>query len=285
MTFETFRGPGGSDLVFQRDDATAPWKDTPTAILAHGFPRNSNLWYSWVPLLAADVRVIRPDLRGLGRSTVPVETFRNSVDSLVLDALALLDFLRVEKAIWIGEATGAVVGAELAARVPQRLHCLVVMTLPLEVRAQRLVEHTTDMRPGEALFGSAGIDFMLRYGMREWGRVSARNRPWLREAPEGYVEWYVNQIALNDPLLCAEFYRPMPDVDLRATVSRIQVPTLYLEGSRDQMLLEEHRALLASLPHVRFATIDGPGIDIGYSRPGQCVEEVRRFLRGLGVLA
>ena len=281
ITIRAFRGPGGNQLAYRSDDFTPPWNEAPIAVLAHGFPRNSKFWYAWVPDLVGSYRVIRPDLRGLGRSQLPIEDFQNSVDSMVLDAISLLDHLRVKKAVWIGEATGAVIGMHLAVRIPHRLLALVVMSLPIELREERPPEHVADLRPGEAIIGQAGIDFMLSQGMREWGRVSVRNRPWLKEAPEDYVEWYLDQISRGDPKLCAAFHRAVVNLDLVDLISEITVPTLYLDGSRDSILLSRDRQLLEQSDHIQIQNIDGPGIDIGFARPSQCVDATRHFLESL----
>ena len=47
----------------------------------------------------------------------------------------------------------------------------------------------------------------------------------------------------------------------------------------------EHLAALERSPNVRISTVDGPGIDIGYARPDDCVAEVKMFLRELGLVA
>src|SRR5439155_23473705 len=105
MSVESFRGPGGASLYYRDDDFTDPWEKRPIVILAHGHPRNSNMWYAWVPGLARDFRVVRPDLRGLGLSKVPIEGYKNSPEVLMQDAIALMDHLRADKVVWIGEAT------------------------------------------------------------------------------------------------------------------------------------------------------------------------------------
>ena len=171
MSVESFRGPGGESLYYRYDDFTDPWEDAPTAILCHGHPRNSNLWYAWVPLLSRHLRVARIDMRGLGLSKVPVETFHNSPDSLVLDAIALLDHLKLDKAVWIGEATGALLGLLLAMRVPERLHALVFMSVPLRIMDSPIYSMNQDLRPGESIVGQASIDYMLAHGMRQWADV------------------------------------------------------------------------------------------------------------------
>ena len=274
VSVESFRGPGGATLYYRYDDFTDPWSVRPTIVMAHGHPRNSNMWYAWVPGLARDFRVVRTDLRGLGLSKVPIETFQNSVESLMLDAIALFDHLRIDKAIWIGEATGAMLGIYLATTVPERLHCLVAMSIALRIR---------DAPVPSALAGKEGMELMLKKGMRSWAQTSVRNRPWHREAPPGYVQWYADQIAQNDPRLAAEFYRPMPEIDALPLLKDIGVPTLYLTGDRDQMALPEHLEALRQNPKTRVASITGPGYDIGYARTEACLAEVRGFFRELGL--
>ena len=286
MSVESFRGPGGAKLFYRYDDFTDPWEDAPTAFMAHGQPRNSNLWYAWVPALSRHLRIVRTDLRGLGLSKVPLETFKNSLDSMMLDAIALMDHLRLSKVIWIGEATGAIVGLSLAIRVPERLHGLVVMSAPLKPgEAHPRKDAPEDPRRSDSAGGHGSVELMLTKGMREWARASVRSRPWMNEAPSGYVEWYIDQISSNDSRLVAEVHQAMPTVDLTPVVKDIGVPTMYLVGDRDPVLTDEHRELLEQVPNVRLIPIEGPGIDIGYARPDACAAEVKVFLRELGVLS
>lgn len=120
--------------------------------------------------------------------------------------------------------------------------------------------------------------------MREWARVSVRARPWMREAPKAYVNWYVDQISQSDPLLAAEFYRGMAAVDFVPLLKDIRVPTLYLEGTRDRLITGDEREALVKAPNVRTVAVDGPSYDIGYARPEACAAQVQAFLTELRVL-
>ena len=224
------------------------------------------------------------DTRGLGLSKVPVETYQNSLDILVLDAIALMDHLKQDKVIWIGDATWALLGYSLGIRVPERLHPLVVMTAPLRTSDAVLYDRTQDLHLGESIRGEDSIIFMLSKGMRAWADVSVRTRPRMKDAPPAHVEWHIDQISQNDPRLAGEFYRPMPQVDLFSTINDIGVPTLHIDGDRDSALKADHREVLEQIPNVRIVTLEGPGIDIGYARPDACAEQVKAFLRELGLL-
>ena len=284
MTVESFRGPGGATLSYRRDDFTDPWIEAPTIVLQHGFPRNSNMFYAWVPHLARDFRVVRPDLRGLGLSKVPSQGFENSLESLRSDAVALFDHLNADKVIWVGEATGGLLGMTLGALVPERIMGVIVFTSSLSMTNWRLPEYAKDLAPGEAVLGTDGMAYMQRAGMRAWARACAKTRPWLQREPSpDYVEWYVNELTNNDPLLCAEFFRPMPAVDVRPYLPAMRVPLLYLDGTWGHALDRDDLTFLKQQACATVVEIDGPGMDLGYARPEACVTEVRAWLTSFGI--
>ena len=79
------RGAGLS-IHYHIDDFTDPWVESPMLLLQHGNGRSGHFWYRWVPLLAGHFKVVRPDMRGLGRSTRPADLERSlTLDSLVGD--------------------------------------------------------------------------------------------------------------------------------------------------------------------------------------------------------
>ena len=45
------------------------WRSPETVMLVHGVAESSRAWFAWVPHLARHFRLLRPDLRGFGRST------------------------------------------------------------------------------------------------------------------------------------------------------------------------------------------------------------------------
>jgi 3-oxoadipate enol-lactonase len=50
-------------------DYLDPWADKPVLILQHGNGRSSEFWYRWMPRLVEHFVVIRPDMRGVGKSS------------------------------------------------------------------------------------------------------------------------------------------------------------------------------------------------------------------------
>lgn len=100
----------------------------PVVILLHGWPYDIHSYVEVAPLLAsAGYRVIVPYLRGYGTTRfLSSETFRNAQQSAVaLDVIALMDALRIEKAILAGFDWGARTADIVAALWPERCKALV----------------------------------------------------------------------------------------------------------------------------------------------------------------
>ena len=102
----------------------------PAVLLVHGFA--SNIRMNWVgpgwvrTLVEAGYRVIAFDHRGHGESDKPHEPTAYEPERMVADALALLDSLGVERAVWFGYSMGARVSAFAALDAPDRVRALIL---------------------------------------------------------------------------------------------------------------------------------------------------------------
>jgi pimeloyl-ACP methyl ester carboxylesterase len=88
-------------------------------ILLHGGLANSNYWGDQVPVLAKHYRVIVMDSRGHGRSTRNEQPY--GYDLMASDVIALMDYLKIEKAAIVGWSDGAILGLDIAINHPERL--------------------------------------------------------------------------------------------------------------------------------------------------------------------
>jgi pimeloyl-ACP methyl ester carboxylesterase len=105
-----------------------PPANGPAVILLHGWPYDIHSFVDVAPLLAsAGYRVIVPYLRGYGATRfLSSETFRNGQPSVfALDIIALMDALKIEKAIIAGCDWGARTANIIAALWPERCKALV----------------------------------------------------------------------------------------------------------------------------------------------------------------
>jgi pimeloyl-ACP methyl ester carboxylesterase len=102
--------------------------DGPVVILLHGWPYDIYSFVDVTPLLAsAGYRVIVPYLRGYGTTRfLSSETFRNGQPSAVaLDIIALMDALKIEKAVIGGFDWGARTANIIAVLWPERCKAIV----------------------------------------------------------------------------------------------------------------------------------------------------------------
>ena len=102
--------------------------DGPVVMLLHGWPYDIHSYVDVAPRLSqAGYRVIVPYLRGYGTTRfLSSETFRNGQQSVVaLDIIALMDALKIQKAILGGFDWGARTANIIAALWPERCKALV----------------------------------------------------------------------------------------------------------------------------------------------------------------
>jgi len=119
------------------DGAKLAYRDTGTGfplVFLHPTPLDGEFWRPVVEGLAG-VRAIVPDFRGHGGSelgaNLPVGGFTQVADAPVLsvaqlaaDVLALLDSLKIEKAVFAGCSIGGYVQLEMWRRAPARIEAL-----------------------------------------------------------------------------------------------------------------------------------------------------------------
>ncbi len=103
-------------------------EDGPAVVLLHGWPYDIYSFVDVAPLLASKgYRVIIPYLRGYGTTRfLSSQTVRNGQPSAVaLDAVALIDALKIRKAIFAGFDWGARTADDVAILWPERCKALV----------------------------------------------------------------------------------------------------------------------------------------------------------------
>lgn len=129
--------PGdGRTLVVRRDGMRLEARDAgprvgEVVVLLHGFPQDRTCWDAVVPLLgAAGLRTVAPDQRGYGRSDRPSGVSPYRVEELVADVLAVADAAGSQRIHVVGHDWGGVVAWEVAARHPDRVATVTVLSTP-----------------------------------------------------------------------------------------------------------------------------------------------------------
>ena len=97
----------------------------PAVLLLHGYAETSRMWRPLMPQLAADHRVVAPDLPGIGGSSVPTDGL--DMKSAATRIHGLVRQLGIERAVVVGHDIGLMVAYAYAAQYPSEVDRLALM--------------------------------------------------------------------------------------------------------------------------------------------------------------
>jgi 3-oxoadipate enol-lactonase len=95
-----------------------------TVVLLHGYPFNRSMWREQTSALSANYRVITPDLRGFGETTLTNEPA--TMQEMARDVAALLDKLEIQRVVLGGLSMGGYVTLAFYRRFPLRVRALIL---------------------------------------------------------------------------------------------------------------------------------------------------------------
>src|SRR4029077_11675201 len=150
---------GDLDIHYDLADYTLPWHESPPEmfLLYHGYARNMLFWRPWVPLLAADYRVLWFDARGCGETTKPPPDSGMSFSQLAGDAIGLMDKLGIDRVHFAGESSGGIVGMTAALEHADRLRTLTLCDTPFKRSANIQTTYTLGEPTRAAAFDKYGV--------------------------------------------------------------------------------------------------------------------------------
>ncbi len=212
----------GDIEIFYRDEGEGR-----PVLLIHGHTLDHRIWDEVVPgLLERGLRVIRPDLRGHGRSTMPPKGYH--VSHHAGDMLAVLDAAGVERAAVAGFSLGGGVAMELAVERPAR------------VTGLALVAPVMPDRPFEPAF-LENLKLVARVARSE-GIRAAMEGPWAASPlfevslSKPGVREKVEPILLDFPgaeYLATERDRVEREWTIPERLGEVRVPTVVLVGEEE----------------------------------------------------
>ena len=119
--------------------------DAPAIVLVHGWPERAISWRHQIPVLAGlGFRVIAPDQRGYGDSTVYRETSDYALEALTSDMIGLIDALEIDQAVWVGHDWGSPVVFSVASHFPARCQAVASLCVPY-YHLERGLNHTISL--------------------------------------------------------------------------------------------------------------------------------------------
>lgn len=238
------------DMFFRDDWLGEPWRAPEAAVLIHGALESSVVWYAWMPRMAQQFRVIRPDLPGCGRAKIPAG-FEWSFPSLAAYIARVLDKAGVQSAHIIGAKTGGPIAMQFAADFPARTLTLSVASGPASVIN---IANPSPIPQKDRLGTSVSRD-MIDY----WNRLSAT-------APQAGTEGL--------GMALSSF-----DLERDGVLQRIKAPSLIITADRSALQsVDKVRKYQMAIPNSRLVVLQSDAYHIAAANPEECVDNILAFI-------
>lgn len=272
----------GVDLFFDVEGtklmADGPWmRERPTVLLLPTGPGlDHSLYKEHVgPVLAEDAQVVYVDQRGSGRSDWSSEEHW-TLDTWVDDLAQFCDALELERPLMLGTGIGGVVALLYAARRPDAVERLVLVST-----VARYV-HTRVIAEFDRLGGHHAGEVAARYFAEP---TEASFAEYMRVCVPLYTRRplppdVVARIAMNTAQAANWDRSGERDFDLREEAAGVRCPTLVLAGADDPgASIAGVEELVAALPQqlVRYERFENVGHGVFRDRP-ETISLVREFL-------
>jgi pimeloyl-ACP methyl ester carboxylesterase len=225
--------------------------------------------------MARFARLVLFDRRGTGLSDPIVGRF--SMEDRVNDLLAVLDAVGLERAVLLGSSEGGAAVTYFAALHPERVKALVLFAPLMVAVGDDDCPWAWTPEVWELFFD--GLD-------EAWasGRGIELTNPSLADDAEA-LAWYARYFRLSaSPSLVRALMRQNLDVDIRALLPTIQVPTLILHRSDEiWMSVEQSRYAASQIPGAQLVELVGTDHYIWEQNAELVVDEIEEFLTGVRV--
>ncbi|WP_328875328.1 alpha/beta hydrolase [Streptomyces sp. NBC_00287] len=269
---------GASDLCFfPSSDGDLAYLDSGSGdpvVLLHAGYVDHRYWADQIPALAAEYRVIAPDVRGHGFSANATEPFRWADD-----LAALLRHLDAGPAVLVGVSMGGVIATDTVLEYPELVRAVVTCGAATG-DFQYSDSWTREIQAEYArTLGAGDIEGWLAAFLRV---VPGPHRTAADIDPE--IPRRLNEMALH---MITKHTPDEKDWHVRVTdswsrLSTIEVPLLALNGTLEPAeLIDAAERLVREVPNGRTETVEGVGHYINMEKPDDFNRVVLEFLRSL----
>ncbi|MDH3734275.1 MAG: alpha/beta fold hydrolase [Gemmatimonadota bacterium] len=259
-------------------------------VVVHGGPGldHSYLVPGLEPLAEAN-RLILYDQRGLGSSSVPLDTTTITMTRFLDDIDALRDQVAgTERVTLLAHSWGAIPALLYAMRWPQRVDGIVLMS-PVEP-GQRYADQTNEAqaakrRPEDV----AAMDSIAATQAFQQGVTNAVNRLFFHVfrgtfadpavADSVFSPDFAPRTARQGRIVASILMTPLAGLDFWDQLPDLAVPILIVHGTEDPIPLAMAREMASALPNARLVEIAGAGHFPFIEQPGQTFEAIESFLR------
>ena len=257
--------PDGVKLSYEEAGSGTP------LLLVHGWPHDHTMWAGQLGGLATYARVLAPDLRGVGASTVRGPY---TIDQYADDLIGFLDSLRISRAVVCGLSMGGYIAFAMLRRHRDRVRALVLADT-------RATADTDEARANRAkLIASIEQEGMTALAERQLPSMLASSTI---ERHPSLVETVRRMMASVPPEGAIGALRAMAErPDSTPLLDTIDVPTLVVGGAEDTITTPDVlRRMAAAIPDSRVEILEQAGHLAPLERPAAFNHVVSEFLGAL----
>jgi 3-oxoadipate enol-lactonase len=240
-------------------------QDGRVLLVANSLMANGSMWDGNVTAFSDRYRVLRYDKRGHGGSSVVPGPY--TISQLADDAVGLLDALKIEKVHFMGLSIGGMIGQQLGARYPERIHSLSLCNTASEMPPRSLWEERFQTARTQ------GIADLVDGTIGRWFTA-----PFIKRAPQEIEK--VRQMILGTNvdgyIGCGSAVRDMAQSTM---LLKIKAPTLVLSGRDDPACTVEQGFVLNRLiDGSRMVIIEEAAHLSNIEQPQRFNQTVREFI-------
>ena len=241
---------------------------TDTIVFSHGLLWSGRMFRKQVAYLSDRYRVITYDQRGQGKSSVTDQGY--DMDQLYLDAVALIENLRLKKVHFAGLSMGGFIGLRLAARRPDLVDSLILMETSAEPEP-----HTVKYPLLVYTVRLFGINLVTRPVMKiMFGEKFLRDK----SRREEKLFW-IGELKKNKKNITRAVRGVITRKGVEEELRNIMCPVLVMAGTQDRATTPEKAEFIHKhILHSQLRYIEGAGHSSCIEEPEQVNEYIEEFL-------
>jgi 3-oxoadipate enol-lactonase len=242
-------------------------RDGRVIMFSNSLGTDLRVWDLLLPLLPNDLRIVRYDKRGHGLSDCPNAPYH--MDSLVDDALCVIDTLGIKDITFVGLSVGGLIGQGVAARRPDLLQGLVLMDTAAKIgTAQMWADRIAAVETGGL---ASYADSILDRWFTDPLRHDAVNlSPWKNMLVRTPLAGYLGTCAA------------IAAADMTSSTAELTIPVLALAGEFDGATMPELVRGTAELCNAEFHIIADAGHLPCVEQPEKTANHINAFLKNTG---
>jgi 3-oxoadipate enol-lactonase len=238
-------------------------------VLIHGFPMTRDIWDAQAEKLAQHMLVIRPDLRGMGRSSVPDGPYL--METLAADIAAVLDAQGIDRATIVGHSLGGYVAMAFCRMFSERVTRLALVCSRLAADSPETARNREEL--ADRAERENRIEVVVdAYVPRLFARATLESRSPVVIRGREIAAW-------NTPRGAAAMLRGMAQrVDSNDIAEDLSMPVLVVAGAADQVNdRAEAEEIRRAFPHATLQVLSRSGHLPMMEQPEELTEHLLRF--------